>query len=232
MSAPSSEPAEADRAPSYETARATHPEVVLTHDAQRLFWTLSGSLTRPISVMEDKWHDPDVPLEPYCIQTEPSPIWHLIAQSALSEPNISYVTVAVEQLDKWEEAWWELRLDNDDIFPVGTVADSDEDEGDDSNEGETDYPNSNDQKRVLQSCYQGMPWDVKASLDVKATGLFVTIHDYASGDLLDNIPLPGDTRLVVDVFPSPNCVSAVEEEEWKGVRDKKKHETDQHEAYM
>ncbi|CAA9966662.1 hypothetical protein PTMSG1_10021 [Pyrenophora teres f. maculata] len=255
MSAPTPEPTEEDRAPSYETARTTHPEVLLTHDAQRLFWTLSSPLTSAISVMEDKWHDPDVPLEPYCVQIETSLIWHSIAQSPLTEPKISSVTVSVEQLDDWEEAWWELRQDNDDIVPVGTAFESDEDDDEDSD--------PDDRKRALRSCYAGMPRDVKATLDVRATGNFITVHDYvsavhpwlvglreqilkASGDLLDDIPLPGNTRFVVDVFPSPDCVSAVEEGEWKRIRDKKKHEEDmrrleayeqkkkakEHEAYM
>ncbi|KAE8860190.1 hypothetical protein PTNB73_07800 [Pyrenophora teres f. teres] len=221
MSAPTPEPTEDNRAPSYETARTTHPEVLLTHDAQRLFWTLSSPLTSAISVMEDKWHDPDVPLEPYCVQIEPSLIWHSIAQSPLTEPKISSVTVSVEQLDDWEEAWWELRQDNDDIVPVGTAFESDEDDDEDSD--------PDDRKRALRSCYAGMPRDVKATLDVRATGNFITVHDYVSA-----------------VHPCPVCVSAVEEGEWKRIRDKKKHEEDmrrleayeqkkkakEHEAYM
>jgi len=225
MSATGPEPTEAGRTPSYETARETHLQVVLTHDARRLYWTLSGPLTSAISVMDDKWYDPDVPLESYCVQAELSLSWHSIAQSALTEPKISSVTVSVEQLNDWEDEWWELRRDNDDLVPVGTDFDE-----------EDDGPQS-----ALRSCYEDMPRDEKATLVVKATEAFVTVHDYvsvvhpwlmslrekilqASGDLLDNIPLPPDTRLMVQAFPSPDCITTVEEEEWKRSLSKKEHE--------
>ena len=235
MSTTVPEPTEADQTPSYETARQTHPQVVLTHDARRLYWTLGGPLTSAISVMGDKWYDPDVPLEPYCVQAEPLLSWHSIAQSALTEPKISSITVSVEQLNDWEEKWWELRRDNDDLVPVGTDFGEDEDFDEDFDE-EDDGPQSG-----LQSCYKDVPRDNRATLVVRATGAFITVHDYvsvvhpwlmnlrekilqASGDLLDNIPLPPDTRLMVQAFPSPDCVTTVEEEEWKRSLSKKEHE--------
>jgi hypothetical protein len=112
MSATSSKPNDVERAPSFEVAYETHEQVMFTHDALRLYWTLNGPLASAISVMEDKFYDPDVPLDSYCLQNEPSPSWSLVAQSPLTEPKISSVTVGVEQLDDWEDEWMELHRDH------------------------------------------------------------------------------------------------------------------------
>src|SRR4051812_10569442 len=94
---------------------------------------------------------------------------------------------------------------------------------------------------MMRSCYRGMPRDAKASLTVNATGEFITVHDYifavhpwlmglrekilqASGDLLDAVALPSDTRLMVSAFLTPDVVTMVEEDEWKMSMAKKDNE--------
>ncbi|KAH8698047.1 hypothetical protein GQ44DRAFT_633501 [Phaeosphaeriaceae sp. PMI808] len=233
MSATVSGPREADRAPSFEAACETHQQVLFTLDALRLYWTLNGPLTSAISVMDDKFYDPDVPLEPYCLQTEPSLIWSSVAQSPLTEPKISSVTVGVEQLDDWEDQWMELHREHaipglhSDEARFGPLADFDPDSDEEGPE------------HLLRCCHGDRPRKTKVSLTVNATEGFLTIHDYvsavhpwlmglyekilqASGDLQDNVPLPSDTRLMITSYSSPDLLVTVEEERWK--QDKSKEE--------
>lgn len=100
----------------------------------------------------------------------------------------------------------------------------------DENEDENEYKDDEGLERAMRSCYRNMPRDTKASLTVKATREFITVHGYvsavhpwlmglrekilqASGDLLDNIALPLDTILMVSTFSTPDVVIIVEEEE-------------------
>ena len=97
----------------------------------------------------------------------------------------------------------------------------------------SDGEEGDEQREVLLRCCQvDRPRKKKASLLVKASGEFLTIHDYvsavhpwllglrgkilqAAGDLLDHIPLPADTRLMV-VFSaaSPETVDIYTKEDW------------------
>jgi hypothetical protein len=86
----------ADRTPSFEAACARHQQVVFTHDARRLYWTLNGPLVNAIFVMDNDNYDPDTPLEPYCLHAGPKSSWSSVAQSPLTELKISSVTVSVE----------------------------------------------------------------------------------------------------------------------------------------
>jgi hypothetical protein len=95
----------ADSTPSFEAACATHQQVVFTHDARRLYWTLGGPLVSAISVMDNNYWDPDTPLEPHCLHVEPESSWSFVAQSPLTERKMSSVNVSVEQLDDWEDRW-------------------------------------------------------------------------------------------------------------------------------
>jgi hypothetical protein len=235
MSVISSQPNDVDKAPSFEVAYETHEQVMFTHDALRLYWTLNGPLTRAISVMDDKFYDPDVPLESYYLQTESTPSWSSIAQSPLTEPKISSVTVGVEQLDDWEDEWMELHRDH--VIPdphssgnadekFGPLVDFDPDSDEEGPE------------HLLRCCGSDRPRKQKASLTVNATGDFLTVHDYvsavhpwlmslrekilqASGNLQDNVPLPSDTSLMISSYTSPDLLVTVEEEQWKQAKSKK-----------
>jgi hypothetical protein len=223
---------DADKVPSFEVAYETHEQVMFTLDALRLYWTLNGPLTSAISVMDDKFYNPDVLLEPYCLQTEPSLSWSSVAQSPLTEPKISSVTVGVEQLDDWEDEWMELHRDHANPDPhsaevqFGALADFD--------------PNSDEEgpEHLLRCCGAGRPRKQKASLKVNATGDFLTVHDYvsavhpwlmslrekilrASGNLQDNVALPSDTSLMISSYKSPDLLVMVEEEQWKEAKSKK-----------
>jgi hypothetical protein len=232
MSATSSKPNDVERAPSFEVAYETHEQVMFTHDALRLYWTLNGPLASAISVMEDKFYDPDVPLDSYCLQNEPSPSWSLVAQSPLTEPKISSVTVGVEQLDDWEDEWMELHRDHatpdsqSAEVQFGALADFDADSDEEGPE------------HLLRCCGADRPRKQKASLTVNAPGSFLTVHDYvsavhpwlmslrekilrASGNLQDNVALPSDTSLMISSYTSPDLLVMVEQEQWKEAKSKK-----------
>jgi PHD/YefM family antitoxin component YafN of YafNO toxin-antitoxin module len=225
MSTINSGSAGADRAPSFEAACATHQQVVFTHDARRLYWTLNGPLVSAIFVMDNDYYDPDTPLEPYCLHAGPEPSWSSVAQSPLTEPKISSVTVSVEQLDDWEDQWFELHRDH--AVPIR----------DDSNDQmspvyESDQEEEEETGSFLNCDCKNRPPSTKFSLVVNATEGFLTIHDYvsvvhpwlmshretilrASGDLLDDIPLPPSTRLMITSYTHPNALVTVEEAEWR-----------------
>ncbi|KAH7371719.1 hypothetical protein BKA66DRAFT_514065 [Pyrenochaeta sp. MPI-SDFR-AT-0127] len=214
-----SEPGEAERVPSFEAACETHQQVFFSHDALRLYWTLNGSLTSAISVMDYKFYDPDSP----------------IAQSPLTEPKTSSVTVGVEQLDDWKDQWMELHRDH-------AIPGPHNDESDEARFGSlSDFDSDSEEgpEHLLRCCRGDRPRKTKVSLTVNATKGFLTVHDYvsavhpwllalrekilqASGDLQDNVPLPSDTKLMITSYLSPDLLVTVEEERWK--RDKSKKE--------
>jgi hypothetical protein len=91
-------------------------------------------------------------------------------------------------------------------------------------------------------CHDGdRPRKTKVSLVVKAAAEFLTVDDYvsvvhpwpmslgksilqAAGDLEDHVPLPADTRLIVEyAYVGPDIVSLYEEKEWQYARSKKRY---------
>lgn len=185
--------------------------------------------------MANPYYDPDIPLAPYFNKTEEnwSPIW----QSPLTEPKISSITVRIDQFEDWENQWLE--------FHRGCGEPGSHNEGNDQIRFGMlpDYnPDSDEEgpEHLLKCCDAERPRKKKVSLLVKATGKFVTIHDYVSvvhpwlmslredilraeGDLLDNVPLPEDTRLLVD-YPGSESVSFSEEKEWQKYKSKKQYD--------
>lgn len=97
-----------------------------------------------------------------------------------------------------------------------------------------DYDPESDEEgptHLLRCCNGDQPRKTKVLLVVNATGDFLTIHEYvsavhpwlvgvrqnllrAAGDLLDNEPLPADTKLVA-LYPGPNDIMVVDDAEWR-----------------
>ena len=133
--------------------------------------------------------------------------------------------MSVEQLDDWEDRWFELHRDH-----AVPVRDSD------GNHVPPEY--HSDQEEEDETCYtfdcncEDRPPSTKFLLTVNATEEFLTIHDYvsvvhpwlmshremilrASGDLLDNSPLSPSTRLMVTSYTHPDVLVTVEEKDWR-----------------
>ena len=220
-------PAGSGAFPSYETIRKAQQPIRLSHNALRLQWTLEGHLSSAIRVMENKFYHPNAPTAPYGDMTTSSPKWSAVSQSPLTEPKVSSVTVNLEQLNDWEDTWLdfhcghaepdELCADNDEVR-FGELSDISSDEDDEGADA------------LLRCCGGNRPRKKKASLFIRASGEFITIHDFvsavhpwalglredilqAAGDLQENIPLPADTRLMID-YPGPECVVFYPEVEW------------------
>lgn len=121
----------------------------------------------------------------------------------------------VEQLYDWENQWLEFHFDHNEPGP--------DNEGNDVRFGLLPdcNPNEGEEKPeyFLRCSAVDRPRKKAASLGIRASGEFVTIHDLVSTvhpwlmglrdkmlqaepDLLDNIPLPPDTKLVVH-YPGP-----------------------------
>jgi hypothetical protein len=216
----------ADRTPSFEAACATHQRVFFTHDARRLYWTLNDPLVSAIFVMDNDYYEPDTPLELYCLHAGPESSLSSVAQSPLTERKISSVTVSVEQLDDWEDRWFELHRDHA-VVPV-------RDDGDDqmSPVYESDQEEEEETGSSFDCDCKSLPLSTKFSLVVNATDGFLTIHDYvsvvyswlmshretilrASGDLLDSIPLSSSTGLMITSCTHPDALVTVQEAEWR-----------------
>ncbi|KAF2271268.1 uncharacterized protein EI97DRAFT_364717, partial [Westerdykella ornata] len=202
----------------------------LTHDAQRLYWPVEGSWETAIRVMQHVHYDPSVPLGPYLHQET------AILQSPLTEPKISSVTVRVQQLECWEDEWMEVHGEHDDpgedgIGECGNAVFGPLDDYDPDSDGE----GLSKFVHLLRCCGADRPRKKKASLVVKASGEYLTIHDYvvavhpwllrlrddilaASGDLLDSKPLPADTKLVV--WYGLAEVDVLEDKEWRTMKAK------------
>lgn len=229
----------------------------LSQDAKRLHWTLEGPLTTAIQVMKQPYYDPDTVMEPYCQQNvDGTSVWSPVSQAPISEPKVSSLVVRVVELDDWERSWLELHDECEvlkdypgaglDFGPVmGQLPDYDpeedeeawvpepcsDDEDDEDDEGPgTDAASTQQPAWIVRCCGHERPRKKKVSLLVRASGEFVTIHDYVSavhpwllslredllmvnGDLWHSIPLPADTRLMFECSLTGK-ISAKEEKDW------------------
>ena len=214
--------------PAYEVYREAHQPIGLSSDAKRLKWALEGPLHSAIEVMQSMKYDPKVPTEPYGEQTGPTTIWHPTSQSPLTDPKVSSVIVQIPSVDDWEYEWLEFHRfchdpdengEDPDEFLFGDLPDYDPDSDEE------------DEVHLLRCCRADRPRKKGETLLVKATGAFLTIHDYVSvvhpwlldrrehilgaeGDLMKNEPLPASTKLMIS-NGLPDEVSFETEEDWR-----------------
>jgi hypothetical protein len=218
--------------PSYKAVRKAGQRIEPSLDARRLYWTLQGSLSSAIRVMDDKFHDPDSPLEPYCDQMTSPQSLSPISHSTLTEPRILSVTVSIDQLEEWGNQWYDEHREHTDpeyqeamgnSVRFGPLAgyDSDYDDG---------------SEHLLRCCGEDCP--PQATLVVKATGTFLTINDYvtavhpwlmghrenilkATGYLEGGDSLPDDAELMVEYDDGPSRLVIYKKTEWLKDRSKK-----------
>jgi hypothetical protein len=211
--------------PAYEVYCEARQPIGLSSDARRLKWALEGPLNSAIEVMHGMKYDPDIQTEPYGDQTTSSTNWHPISRSPLTDPKVSSVIIHIDSVEEWEEHWLEFHRD---------CHDPDEKRGDPEEFRFgvlPDYnPESDEEVHLLRCCRADRPRKKGETLLVKATGAFLTIHDYlsvvhpwllgrreyilgAEGDLLENKPLAANTKLMIS-YGLPDQVTFVTEEDW------------------
>jgi hypothetical protein len=214
--------------PAYEVYREAHQPIGLSSDAKRLKWALEGPLSSAIEVMHGMKYDPDIPTEPYGDQTAATTIWHPISRSSLTDPKVSSVIVHIESVEDWENQWLEFHRfchhpdengEDPDEFLFGDLPDYDPDSDEE------------DEVHLLRCCRADRPRKKGETLLVKATGAFLTIHDYlsvvhpwllgrredifgAEGDLMKNEPLAANTKLMIS-YGLPDQVNFNTEEDWR-----------------
>ncbi|KAI4640981.1 uncharacterized protein J4E78_010457 [Alternaria triticimaculans] len=222
------EPTDSAKPPAYEVYREAQQPIGLSLDAQRLKWALDGPLNRAIEVMQAINYDPNIATEPYCDKTASNTTWHPVSQSPLTEPKTSSVIVHIDILEDWEFQWLEMHR----------FCHDPEDNGEDPDEflfGELqDYDSDSDEveePHLLRCCRADRPRKKGETLLVKASGAFLTIHDYvlvvhpwllgrredifgAEGDLKKNEPLAADTKLMIS-YGLPDQVNFETVEDWR-----------------
>lgn len=188
----------------YVVYREARQPIGLSSDAKRLKWALEGPLHTAVEVMRSMKYDPNV-WQPGCVNDQlasdiPIP---------LSDPKVSSVIVHIDQVEDWENQWLEIHRNCHDP----------EDNGEDPEEflfGDLpDHDADSDEEEelhLLRCCRGDRPRKKGATLLVKATGAFLTIHDYlsvvhpwllgrredifgAEGDLMENVPLAAKYQL-------------------------------------
>ena len=216
--------------PSYEDLRKAGQFVDRSQAARRLCWAVNGPLTDAISVIEKPWIDQDTVAEPYYRHESAAgnaSSWHPVSQCPYTEPKVSSVTVTVSPLNEWERQWFELHeehteLDFPDLDPkevvYGSLSNFDPERDEEGLE------------HLLRCCGLDRPRDKRARLVVKATGAFVTVHDYVSTvhpwlmslredclaalGVFDEKSLPAETKLMVAWQGGPQEVAIREETTW------------------
>ncbi|OAL54649.1 hypothetical protein IQ07DRAFT_274295 [Pyrenochaeta sp. DS3sAY3a] len=214
--------------PAYEVYREAGQPIGFSPDAKRLKWALEGPLSSAIEVMHGMKYDAHIPTEPYGDQTAASIIWHPISRSPFTEPKVSSVTVHIDNVEDWEYQWLEFHRfchhpdesgEDPDEFLFGDLPDYDPDSDEE------------DEVHLLRCCRADRPRKKGETLLVKASGAFLTIHDYlsvvhpwllgrredilgAEGNLMKNEPLPTDTKLMISHW-LPDQINFETEEDWR-----------------
>lgn len=214
--------------PTYDVYREAHQPIGLSPDAKRLKWALEGPLHSAVEVMHSMKYVPEIPTEPYGEQTGLTTTWHSISQSPLTDPKVSSVIVHIEIVEDWEYQWLEHHRfchdpeengEDPDEFLFGNLPDYDPDSDEE------------DEVHLLRCCRADRPRKKGETLLVKATGAFLTIHDYlsvvhpwlsgrredifgAEGDLMKNEPLATNTKLMIS-NGLPDQVNFETEEDWR-----------------
>lgn len=165
--------------PSYEERARVQDPVLVSADARCIRWTLNSPLEAAISVAGDYSFDPDEVPKPYYRSPygdDKEPTWHPFSQSPLTEPKVSSLRLHVDPLDDWDYYWMENHEGHTD--PAGTydpaqvlygpLVDADE------------YEKRDGDKHLLLCCGMERRRGKKTDVVVKATGNFVTIHDFIS----------------------------------------------------
>ncbi|KAB5580277.1 hypothetical protein GE09DRAFT_1279224 [Coniochaeta sp. 2T2.1] len=217
---------------SYEEQREK-TYVLLTEEARRIRWRLNGPLSTAVSVMEHWQIDPDnAVFEPYHTndgETGPAGSWHPLSQSPYTTPKVSSINIAVEALDEWINYWLERHEEHyfERAKPrFGPLPE------DDSKTVVTTEEREDGRFREA-CCGTDRPVNKTADLVVKATGDFITIHDFLSAvhpylmdrradivaamreDQYRGNPVPAEDGLFVDpAYASPDFLSLSDEKEW------------------
>ena len=173
--------------PTYESLAAARQTVWPSPDFFRLRWRLSGPLSTHINVLASAV-DATSPQTPY----QPSPsTFHPISSSPLSDPPISSITVTINPLDEWAEAWGEAHH--------GDIGGNQEW---DPQEEEEDSTTTS--RRLIRCCGEERPGP-GPSLTVSASGgrPFVTVHDYVMTVHPWLMGLDAEIRAAIGVFGVP-----------------------------
>ncbi|KAK3986160.1 hypothetical protein QBC44DRAFT_373467 [Cladorrhinum sp. PSN332] len=141
----------------------------VTTAGKRLFWTLNGALEGAIQVAPSEHYEPGAFMEPY-FGPDGSP--HAVSQASLMEPPAPSVTVRIQCIVAWEQAWvdqhWGCHdADAANLYP-GRLGPRPGDET-------LDRPIC-----LLECCGQKRPWARDTQLQVAARGEFLTVHEYVS----------------------------------------------------
>ena len=184
----------------------------VTTAGKRLFWTLNGVLEGAIQVAPSEYYEPGAFMEPY-FGLDGS--LHAVSQASLMTPPVSSVTVRIQCINAWEEAWadqhwgclYQRRLGprpGDETFDPPIY--------------------------LLECCGQKRPWACDTYLQVAAQGKFLTVHEYVSAvhpwlmamrdtllDVLGNMDgtpkWPPETKLAV-LYLGPGSLGINREDKW------------------
>ncbi|KAE9580176.1 hypothetical protein CGMCC3_g3946 [Colletotrichum fructicola] len=213
--------------PSHDALCAAHQPPKLSSEARRLFWNIDGPLDSVVHIMATERDTSS--LEPYFQDHA----WHPFSQAALTEPKVSSMTVVVDDLNEWEDVWLECHREHTDPDCADEVEEEETDA--DTHWGLLpDYDPASDEDgplRLLKCCETQRPRGKTVIVVVRpAVGSFVTIHDYLStvhplllrsradllnamGDVMENEPLPSETKLMVD-YHMPHHLVIREQDDW------------------
>ncbi|KAH9216064.1 hypothetical protein DL95DRAFT_388074 [Leptodontidium sp. 2 PMI_412] len=201
--------------PSFEELKSAQTIIWKSPAGFRLFWSLDGPFPETISVMQDR-HNP-TSLTPYFSNGA----WHPIAQEPISVPKISSITVGVDELDGWEDAWEDCHEAH------GEMGDGQEGRWyGDLEDYEYDPQDEDRGNRLLGCCGEPRPRNKKVRIVVRpASGTFVTVHDYLSTLRPWLMGMKEDIRRSTDVWQCGltdmmvesnglNCLGVEEKSDW------------------
>ncbi|KAK3682885.1 hypothetical protein B0T22DRAFT_494505 [Podospora appendiculata] len=132
----------------------------------RLLWDLEGPIATSIRVLDDPTN-PFSPHQAYQTALDPTPEFHPISKSPITEPKVSSLNVYVYHLDDWAECWeiiHEVHYD------------------DAGQEFEPHVPEGSEYltPRLIRCCGTERPKPPSPVVVRAATHPFVTVHDYVT----------------------------------------------------
>lgn len=194
-------------------------------------WTLNGPIETAITLARDWDFEPNEATEPYYQGLEKGkPIWHPIAKTSITKPKVSSLQLYVEPLDLWDYNWMEVHeghTEPDEEYDPAEVL-----YGPLPDPVKAEAAGLDGDKQLLVCCGLKRPWERGTEFLVKATGPYVTVHDFVSvvhpylmarrDDILDSMnldwgrtrkPFLPETRLMVQWIGSRG-LDVVDEAEW------------------